>query len=156
MDLSSIIVRAQALFRRFQRTVEAVDKKNNFPAPSTVRQRRPGVPSPSTSPDTNKSPPLPSTSTGNDANTGPKWNYNANSSSRTEGAARKPSTNNPQNSAGPSKSTAQNPHSPGDTDQDGEAAKKKVISPELRALLSRKWSKLDKESVEKHGGGVGS
>ena len=40
IDLNSTLLRAQTLFRRFQRTVEAVDKKHNFPAP-TVRQRKP-------------------------------------------------------------------------------------------------------------------
>ena len=40
IDLHSTLLRAQALFRRFQRTVEAVDKRNNFPTPS-VRQRKP-------------------------------------------------------------------------------------------------------------------
>lgn len=40
IDLQSTLIRAEALFRRFQRTVEAIDKKNNFPVPS-VRQRRP-------------------------------------------------------------------------------------------------------------------
>lgn len=40
MDLTSTLIRAEALFRRFQRTVEAIDKKDNFPTPS-VRQRRP-------------------------------------------------------------------------------------------------------------------
>ncbi len=39
IDLPSTLLRAQALFRRFQRTVEAVDKKHNFPAP-TIRQRK--------------------------------------------------------------------------------------------------------------------
>lgn len=33
MDLESTLVRAEALFRRFQRLVEAVDKQHNFPAP---------------------------------------------------------------------------------------------------------------------------
>lgn len=40
IDLSSTLFRAQALFRRFQRTVDAIDKKRNFPAPP-VRQRKP-------------------------------------------------------------------------------------------------------------------
>jgi TBC1 domain family member 15 len=39
IDLPSTLLRAQALFRRFQRTVDAIDKKRNFPAPP-VRQRR--------------------------------------------------------------------------------------------------------------------
>ncbi|CAK7267362.1 GTPase activating protein [Sporothrix epigloea] len=33
MDLESTLVRAESLFRRFQRLVEAVDKQHNFPAP---------------------------------------------------------------------------------------------------------------------------
>ena len=33
IDLESTLVRAEALFRRFQRTVEAIDKKSNFPQP---------------------------------------------------------------------------------------------------------------------------
>ena len=40
IDLQSTLIRAQALFRRFQRTVDAVDKKRNFPAPP-IRQRKP-------------------------------------------------------------------------------------------------------------------
>ncbi len=35
IDLESTLIRAEALFRRFQRLVEAVDKQNNFPAPRT-------------------------------------------------------------------------------------------------------------------------
>lgn len=46
IDLPSTLLRAQSLFRRFQRTVEAIDKKNNFPAPS-IRQRKPAEPTPS-------------------------------------------------------------------------------------------------------------
>ncbi|KAF4120775.1 TBC1 domain family member 15 [Geosmithia morbida] len=34
MDLESTLIKAEALFRRFQRLVEVVDKKHNFPAPS--------------------------------------------------------------------------------------------------------------------------
>ena len=40
MDLNSTLLRAQALFRRFQRTVDAIDKKHNFPLPP-VHQRKP-------------------------------------------------------------------------------------------------------------------
>jgi hypothetical protein len=35
IDLDSTLVRAEVLFRRFQRLVEATDKKHNFPAPRT-------------------------------------------------------------------------------------------------------------------------
>ncbi|PLB49396.1 putative GTPase activating protein [Aspergillus steynii IBT 23096] len=40
MDLLPILTRAESLFRRFERSVQAIDKKNNFPAPS-AHQRRP-------------------------------------------------------------------------------------------------------------------
>lgn len=33
IDLESTLIRAEALFRKFQRLVEAIDKKTNFPAP---------------------------------------------------------------------------------------------------------------------------
>ncbi|KAI9824781.1 MAG: GTPase activating protein [Thelocarpon impressellum] len=39
IDLPQTLARAEALFRRFERTVEAIDRKHSFPAPS-VRQRR--------------------------------------------------------------------------------------------------------------------
>lgn len=109
IDLQSTIVRAEALFRRFQRTVEAVDRKNNFPTPSNVRQRKPQLPTPQ-SPTT-----VAGASSGND--------------SRTQGSV---------------------------SAQGGGGEQDKVISTELRALLSRKVEKLDKKVVQEHGGGIGS
>lgn len=41
MDLVPILTRAESLFRRFERSVQAIDKKDNFPIPS-AQQRRPG------------------------------------------------------------------------------------------------------------------
>ncbi|KAK6193079.1 hypothetical protein LQW54_012825 [Pestalotiopsis sp. IQ-011] len=38
IDLDSTLIRAEALFRRFQRRVEAVDKKRSFPKPRTQPQ----------------------------------------------------------------------------------------------------------------------
>lgn len=35
IDLESTLIRAEALFRKFQRVVEAIDKKQNFPAPGS-------------------------------------------------------------------------------------------------------------------------
>lgn len=103
IDLESTLIRAEALFRRFQRTIEAIDKKHNFPSPS-VRQRRLAEQS---------SPPQASASSSNDA--------------KGKGQA-----------------------------QDIGAEKEKVISPELRNLLSRKVEKLDKTQIKEHGGGVGN
>ncbi|KAI2621634.1 RabGAP/TBC [Hypoxylon sp. NC1633] len=37
MDLESTLIRAETLFRRFQRLVEAIDKKQNFPPPRALR-----------------------------------------------------------------------------------------------------------------------
>jgi TBC1 domain family member 15 len=109
IDLQSTLIRAEALFRRFQRTVETIDKKDNFPTPS-VRQRRPQ------------------------------------SSDSANG------TSNQAETTGSSASTAARP-APPSTDV---AEKAKVISPELRKLLSRKVETMDSREVKKHGGGVGS
>ena len=108
IDLQSTLIRAEGLFRRFQRTVEAIDKKNNFPAPS-VRQRKPAANEDTTPKDAN--------TTGTDAAT----------------------TN---NTVG--KAVAQGINA----DKEKEKEKDKVISPELRQLLSRKVVKLDKAPVE--------
>ncbi len=110
IDLSSTLLRAQALFRRFQRTVEAIDKRNNFPAPP-VRQRKKPIEKPS--------PSRPGSSNG--TATGADGRRRSNS-----------------REAEPSK------------------AKEKVISPELRQLLSKKVEVLDKKDVAEHGGGVGA
>ena len=104
IDLQSTLIRAEGLFRRFQRTVEAVDKKHNFPAPS-VRLRKP-MSSVSAEPS--------SATTGVDAS----------------------------NSVG--KAVAQGVS----------AEKEKVISPELRQLLSRDVVLLDKKEIVQHGGGI--
>ena len=41
IDLQSTLLRAEGLFRRFERTVETVDRKDRFPAPNTeLRKRR--------------------------------------------------------------------------------------------------------------------
>ena len=119
IDLSSTLFRAQALFRRFQRTVDAIDKKNNFPAPG-VRKRKSAGPTPSDKKLTQK----PSTNTGQSA------------ASKTSSDA---STVNGARSGSP---------------QDDANAKEKIISPELRGLLSRKVEVLDKKQVVEHGGGI--
>ncbi|KAF2857117.1 RabGAP/TBC [Piedraia hortae CBS 480.64] len=45
IDLQSTLIRAESLFRQFQRMVEAIDKKNNFPSAPIPRQRLPQPPS---------------------------------------------------------------------------------------------------------------
>lgn len=50
MDLESTLIRAESLYRRFQRTVETIDKKDNFPSAPQARQRKAIASSPPTSP----------------------------------------------------------------------------------------------------------
>jgi len=106
IDLQSTLVRAESLFRRFQRTVEAIDKKHNFPAPS-VRQRK-----------------LPSS----------------------------PGASQSQNGSSSGADTSGNPGKA--AVKDSSIDKEKVISPELRQLLSRQIVKLDKKEIVERGGGI--
>lgn len=108
IDLPSTLARAEALFRRFQRMVEAIDRKDNFPSMPTVRQRLP------------QPPPSPS-------------------NSRTGASA-----------SGRERTAADNAAAGAGKE------KEKVISPELRMLLSRDVPKLEKKEVREHGGGIGS
>ncbi|KAK3670940.1 GTPase activating protein [Recurvomyces mirabilis] len=124
IDLPSTLIRAEALFRRFQRTVEAIDRKSSFPGmpKPELRQRLP-VPPP-TSPGVDGRPRRAS-----QAATG--------SSAGASASGRAPTV--------------------GDHVAAGIGAQKeKVVTPELRALLSREVPKLDKQEVKDHGGGVGA
>jgi TBC1 domain family member 15 len=102
MDLESTLVRAESLFKRFQRTVETIDKKGNFPSAPQARQRKVQAAEPGSPP----------------------------SSSTTHAEASSSGTDQGQ--------------------QVGEQGDAKVISPELRALLSRKIEKLNKQDVVNH------
>ena len=120
MDLRSTLIRAEGLYRRFERTVEAVDRKDSFPAPK-LPAGRPTKPT-----------------------------AGAEQKQQTQGAGAadalgKQSTGTPAR-ARPSSSGVQ-----GGAPQ---KEKEKVISPELRALLSRQPPKMDRKEVEDHGGGV--
>lgn len=108
--MNSTLLRAQALFRRFQRTVEAVDKRNNFPAPP-VRQRK---------------------------------------------QIDKPSASSPSNSGAATGVDGRRRPSSISGEAETGKAKEKVISPELRQLLSRKVEVLEKKDVAEHGGGIGA
>lgn len=166
MDLPSTLIRAQSLFRRFSRTVEAFDKKNNFPTP-TVRQRRPIA---DTDKDSAGGTSESVVTTGNDASNQSTQIKNTNSISNTNSSQPRPGSSAPQRSS-PSRGQGRRGSS---SARKGDAAGKnpakaitsqssqepppmvRVISPELRKLLSRKVEKLDKRDVKAHGGGVGS
>lgn len=129
IDLPSTMVRAEGLFRRFHRIVESIDKKSNFPVPS-VRQR---LPQPPSSPS---------------ATTTPGVDGKPRQSSSGSVDRRRPSAG---------ASTSGRERTVGDHVAAGIGAEKeRVISSELRALLSRDIPKLDKKEVREHGGGVGS
>ncbi|KAL9102252.1 MAG: hypothetical protein Q9163_002588 [Psora crenata] len=116
IDLQSTLLRAEALFRRFQRTVEAIDKSNNFPMPR-IRQRRPD-----------------------------RGDHREGNSSTTSGSdARAPDN---------SKAAVRAPTTQATSPE--VVPKERVISPELRNLLSRKVEKLDKKQIAEHGGGIGT
>ena len=119
IDLHSTLVRAESLFRKFQRMVEAIDRQNNFPQAPIVRQRLPQPPSQGVRPGSDGRPRTASTS-------GP--------SNRAQGAA-----------------ATGREQTLGEVGAQASAADKaKVISPELRALLSRDPPKLSKEEVREH------
>ncbi len=111
-------MRAEALFRRFQRTVAAIDKKSNFPEPS-VRQRKPIA--------------------------GPEGANNAHTKSKGKSTSQER----------PNRSEASGRSVPQTNLTSAGAESEKVVSPELRGLLSQKVITVDKEGVKQHGGGVG-
>lgn len=120
LDLEAILIRAEALFHRFERTLDSIDKKSNFPPPR-LRQR------PTIAQRTSSSPSEPSTGTtsGTDTTTAAK-------------------TNSP-DTKGKDKSTSPEP-SP--------IQQRKIVSPELRFLLSRKVEILPRKIVKKKGEGL--
>jgi len=120
IDLEATLVRAEALFRRFQRTVEAIDKMHNFPAPR-ARQR-----------------PV----------------------SANLGAAQSIAPNSPGKSGASGTTTGADVASAPDTTVKGKFTNQdsqkqmKVISPELRKLLSRRVEVLPRKVVQKKGEGL--
>lgn len=112
IDLDSTLIRAEALFKRFQRLVDAVDKKGHFPAPPSRPRLTQGAGSGSSS----------STS----------------SSSQQRGAA-------DNNGKAPAQSQQQ---------QQQKKEPERVITPELRQLLSRQVEVLPRKEVAKKGDGL--
>ena len=136
-------MRAEALFRRFQRTVEAVDKKSNFPAPS-LRQRQPirnaslGGTQSLSSPGRSSPPASPSSA----------------AAASTSGISTviAGGTNSGVVDKGKRKVSSEQRRDSGEmVDQ-----RPKVISPELRGLLSRKVEILPRKVVRKEGEGLSS
>jgi hypothetical protein len=102
IDLPSTMIRAEALFRRFQRTVEAIDRKDHFPTP-TLRQRK--------------------------QISGGSLDQGAEGLGH-DGKAAAAATGSASSGAQQGTTTTQQ--------------KERIVSPELRALLSREYSTVDK------------
>lgn len=124
MDLESTLIKAESLFRRFQRLVEAVDKKQNFPGPKRTSSIL-AAPAP-----------VANTGQGKTKDT-PDTNSGGSSSNRGRQAANRPSSkgNDP-------KSKTSMP------------SQEKVITPELRKLLSRTVEVLPRTMVAQKGDGM--
>ena len=147
IDLPSTLLRSQALFRRFQRTVEAIDKKKNFPAPG-LRRRRSSAPSARRM----------SSNSGATPALVQQHQAPRNSQQQQEGKGKAAT----QNVSPPRETTPKSPATGSATGsgremttlsgEDAERAKERIITPELRGLLSRQVKVLDKQAVEEHGG----
>ncbi|KAK1835362.1 putative GTPase-activating protein GYP7 [Podospora conica] len=116
IDLESTLIRAEALFKRFHRLVEAIDKKGNFPAAPRLRA---GRSSETAEPEPEAGEPSTGTTTGTDA-----------------GGA-----------------TAKSPAKKDDAGKKKEEEPVKVITPELRRLLSRTVEVLPRKDVVGKGDG---
>lgn len=131
IELESTLIRAEALFRRFQRSVEAIDKRQNFPAPSVrPRNKAPqAVVRTISSSDVVSGSSTPTTSSAHDA--------------ARDTASAKASGNDATTVANTKKAESEDS---GSADQ--------AISSQLRDLLSRKIPKLEKTEIRAHGGGI--
>jgi hypothetical protein len=156
IDLESTLIRAEALFRRFQRMVEAIDKKSNFPAPK-LRHRHPTrnlstssvssaqSPTSPTTPTSPSSPEVKANTSGTDTVSVNVTNSGATSSG----------------SGGVSGITGNKGKGKKKDDEERiepaqEAPRPKVISQELRELLSTKVELLPRRVVMKEGEGRSS
>ncbi|KAL2146520.1 hypothetical protein VTI28DRAFT_3701 [Corynascus sepedonium] len=128
IDLDSTLIRAEALFKRFQRLVDAIDKKGNFPAP---RQRLLTAQSSESGGSGLGKEPSDTTTSAASAQEG-TGSGTSNSSGGNTGKA-------------PQQSQQQ---------QQQQKQPEKVITPDLRRLLSRQVEVLPRKEVAKKGDGL--
>jgi hypothetical protein len=175
IDLPSILTRAERLFLRYQRTVEAIDRKTHFPAPSTsasLRARKPQAELPhppsehADDDDNGKNKPGRSVPYTQHAKPGGLVGAIA-----AIGAAQRPTSGGAghqqqsshgspgqqaRKGAGVGAGSGSDARAQEEAEAEAEAKRQqqRIITPELRDLLSRKVPKLDKSTVKAHGGGV--
>jgi hypothetical protein len=118
MDLESTLVRAEALFRRFQRLVETIDKKGNFPTPRPLSSPQPV-----------------------------KLRPEGGASSPTAEEAGASSSSGAGNTAARPPQPAAKGKGPAKKEEEEEELQRKVITPELRALLSRKIEVIPRKTA---------
>ncbi|KAK4168042.1 GTPase-activating protein GYP7 [Cladorrhinum sp. PSN259] len=122
IDLESTLVRAEALFKKFQRLVEAVDRKGHFPVPK-------------------KTPTQPLESSSSEATAASASGSNGTTTSAVRNTGKAPELPKSSHTKSPSQTQS-------------ETKVEKVISPELRALLSKKFEVLTREQVAKKGDAI--
>jgi TBC1 domain family member 15 len=113
IDLASTLIRAEGLFRRFEKTVEAVDRRSHFPAPPT--RRRTSKEKKGTDVDDSTVTPAAIAPTASSSSTVPTTGTSTSAAQKQRAAPESPRGGGPE----------------------------QVISPELRALLSKKMIVLD-------------
>lgn len=156
IDLESTLIRAEALFRRFQRMVQAIDKKSNFPAPN-LRHRQPTRNPSTSSANSAQSPVSPVTPT---ISFPPAVKARASgidtvsTSVTNSGATSSGSVTRAVTLAGQGKGKKKDDEET--TELASETPRPKVISPELRELLSTKVEVLPRRVVRKDGEGRSS
>ncbi|KAF1814634.1 RabGAP/TBC [Eremomyces bilateralis CBS 781.70] len=186
IDLNSTLLSAEALFLRFRKTVDAVDRKNILPEPPTPRRAisTESVPAPPKSPSDTLTPPMraalklerrpegdnfpgsedtfaEAATGGNvlrDARPGMTTHRRAASASASasEGGSKNPVGTRRGSGVGRASANVASGSGAGGipTGQLTPREREKVITPELRALLSREVPWMAKEEVKRHGGGV--
>lgn len=176
IDLPSTLTRAERLFLRFQRTVEAIDRKTHFPAPSTsasLRARKPQAELPHPPPQhddddsngknkANKSVPYtqhakPGGLVGAIAAIGAAQRHTSGPAGSPQAANIPPNQqarNGNGGGAGSGSGSDARAHDEAEAEAEAKRQQQRIITPELRDLLSRKVAKLDKSTVKAHGGGV--
>lgn len=146
IDLESTLIRAEALFRRFQRMVESIDKKGNFPNPK-LRHRVHNA-------SLGGAQPLRSTSseaTSSGVDVAASTAGEGSNATKNGGAAGSNGVDNTANNKGKKRDSIGNRNA---TDGELEDLRPKTISTELRGLLSRKVEILPRKLVRKEGEGI--
>lgn len=128
MDLESTLIRAEVLFKKFRRLVEAIDKKENFPTPRKVDNSNviSAVPTAHTRQSSSSSLPATRPEASSPSSSGPQQRQQPPRSPRRD------------NGKGKSSVPSPSPSSTLGSAKKEEDEKKRVITPELRTLLSRK------------------